>query len=187
MKIEFCVLKYYHNEISAPIPVPPALSTPAQPQDDIDTAGAAGGGGAFANALAQRAKKQQERNAAITAQQQADDSDNLWQQAMEKLDRPLIINDLDFTELDDQDDVDPLYTSTSGGLMGPPAPPPPLLGSPRVPPPPGGLPPPPPGAFNPSPAPSPPRPSSPVQQAKVRPRFLFEKFIKSEGVRRVIK
>lgn len=94
------------------------------------------------------------------------DTDVEWAQAVENLNRPLVINDLDFTELDDSDDQDPFrFPSTSAVPngqygMGPPMPPggmppPPPFGNSGGPPPPpmgfGGMPPPPPLSGIPAP------------------------------------
>lgn len=49
------------------------------------------------------------------------ESEIQWEKALESLDRPLIINDLDFTELEDSDDNDPLKPQThklsNGGVQ----------------------------------------------------------------------
>lgn len=98
----------------------------------------------------------------IATQQPVDcrkESDIQWEKAMESLNRPLIINDLDFTELEEMDDSDPLRPQPIkiangrpyGGGDGPVGvPPPPPFGVGVPPPPPfGGVPPPPPGSAGP--------------------------------------
>lgn len=73
------------------------------------------------------------------------DNDLQWEQLVRSIRRPLLINDLDFTDLRDDDDADVLQPV--GGASGPglpPPPPPPPNGAPPPPPPPLGGPPPPP-------------------------------------------
>ncbi|XP_074646852.1 FH1/FH2 domain-containing protein 3-like [Tubulanus polymorphus] len=73
------------------------------------------------------------------------ESEMQWEALEKRLNRPLKIKDLDFTDLGDTDDVDclvpkPVIVSDTGI----PPPPPPLMGGPPPPPPPPGIPPPPP-------------------------------------------
>uniref|UniRef100_A0A915I9K0 FH2 domain-containing protein n=1 Tax=Romanomermis culicivorax TaxID=13658 RepID=A0A915I9K0_ROMCU len=67
----------------------------------------------------------------LIQQQPADnrrESEVQWERAMENLNRPLIINDLDFTELEDMDDCDPLRVGPArlGLANGAPMAPPPM-------------------------------------------------------------
>ncbi|XP_059147790.1 uncharacterized protein LOC131935409 isoform X6 [Physella acuta] len=95
------------------------------------------------------------------------ESDLQWDRIQRRLKRQLMIKDMDFTDLKDEDDEDVFYTPKMFGDngFGPPPPPPggmppppPMMGGlPPPPPPPGGLPPPPPppGGRGPPPPPSP--------------------------------
>ncbi|GIY01037.1 hypothetical protein CEXT_20191 [Caerostris extrusa] len=92
-----------------------------------------------------------------------------WDQLLQTMRRPLRINDLDFTDLGDDDDVSILMRPVNAAPFpgapppppppgGPPPPPPPGMGGPPPPPPPpgmGGPPPPPPGMNRSAPAPPP--------------------------------
>ncbi|XP_021375853.1 uncharacterized protein LOC110464783 isoform X2 [Mizuhopecten yessoensis] len=90
------------------------------------------------------------------------ESDLQWDKMCKRLKRPLKIKDLDFTDLNDEDDCD-VFGSTAPigmGMGGCPPPPPPMpgMGLPPPPPPPPGMglpppPPPPPGAPPPPPPP----------------------------------
>ncbi|UYV67292.1 FHOD1 [Cordylochernes scorpioides] len=75
------------------------------------------------------------------------DSELQWDQLTKSLNRPLIINDLDFTDLKQDDDCDFLANSISNGCVADGPPPPPPGGILPPPPPPGGLAPPPPPPF----------------------------------------
>lgn len=46
------------------------------------------------------------------------ESEIQWEKAMVTLDRPLVINDLDFTELEDSDDCDPLKPQSNKAANG---------------------------------------------------------------------
>lgn len=87
-----------------------------------------------------------EQNAALspTGKVESKKSENElhWESLLETLDRPLQICDLDFTDLQQEEDSDPLNPSVRVNSFGPPPPPPPPNGVP--PPPMAGLPPPPP-------------------------------------------
>lgn len=78
------------------------------------------------------------------------DNDLQWEQLVRSIRRPLFINDLDFTDLRDDDDADILVTHRFANG------PPPLPGCPPPPPPSGGPPPPPPPHINGPPPPPPP-------------------------------
>ncbi|CAL1268047.1 unnamed protein product [Larinioides sclopetarius] len=84
-----------------------------------------------------------------------------WDQLLQTMRRPLCINDLDFTDLCDDDDVSILMRPVNAAPFpgGPPPPPPPGMGGPPPPPPPPGMggppPPPPPGMGGPPPPPPP--------------------------------
>ncbi|CAL1532551.1 unnamed protein product [Lymnaea stagnalis] len=94
------------------------------------------------------------------------ESDQQWERIQRRLKRQLMIKDMDFTDLKDEDDEDVLSSNKMFFENGPPPPPPmfggmpppppPMGGLPPPPPPPGGLPPPPPppGGRGPPPPPS---------------------------------
>ena len=97
---------------------------------------------------------------------QKSESDLHWEQIEKFMCRPLRINDMDFTDLTDADDIDYLAAQMRAHGVPPPPPtmgmqspfgvppPPPLIpGVPPPPPPPGGMPPPPPLAGMPPPPP----------------------------------
>ncbi|XP_060077995.1 uncharacterized protein LOC132557517 isoform X2 [Ylistrum balloti] len=90
------------------------------------------------------------------------ESDLQWDKMCKRLRRPLKIKDLDFTDLNDDDDCDVFAPSApvfGMGMAGGPPPPPPMPGMglpPPPPPPPGGLPPPPPPPPGAPPPPPPP-------------------------------
>nr|XP_054918655.1 FH1/FH2 domain-containing protein 3-like isoform X2 [Dermacentor andersoni] len=79
------------------------------------------------------------------------DNDVQWEQLVRSIRRPLLINDLDFTDLRDDDDADVLQPMNCG--VGQPPPPPPPTGGLPPPPPPMGGPPPPMGGPPPPPPP----------------------------------
>ncbi|KRZ21369.1 FH1/FH2 domain-containing protein 3 [Trichinella pseudospiralis] len=136
--------------------------------NDDESAAQSGGGDTFANALSRARKGMEKKLAAREAIDTRKESEIQWEKALQNLNRPLIVNDLDFTELNDADDQDPLRLvraqemSAAGGGVGvgdslPRPPPPPLFAQmssvpgPPPPPPPqaasmGGPPPPPPVA-----------------------------------------
>lgn len=90
-----------------------------------------------------------EQNALSTGKVEPKKSENElhWESLLETLDRPLQICDLDFTDLQQEEDSDPLNPSVRTSAFGPPPPPPP----PNL----NGLPPPPmPGLMPPPPPPS---------------------------------
>jgi len=60
-------------------------------------------------------------NGVLVDQNGRQESEVQWEKATENLNRPLIINDLDFTELEDNDDSDPLRINLncSPNLLGP--------------------------------------------------------------------
>ena len=90
-----------------------------------------------------------EQNALPTGKAEPKKSENElhWESLLETLDRPLQICDLDFTDLQKEEDSDPLNPSVRTNAFGPPPPPPP----PNL----NGLPPPPmPGLMPPPPPPS---------------------------------
>lgn len=146
--------------------------TPVQQDDDESV-----GGNAFASALAKAKKGMDKKIASREPVDNRKESEIQWEQAMQNWrERPLIINNLDFTELDDSDDQDPVrmamaaggaaspsgggsmvnpYTGVAYGGSGPPPPPPPGGAFPL------GVPPPP--RLTPSPVP-PNRAPSPNQQ-----------------------
>lgn len=146
-------------------------TTPQQPDEDEGAAA-----NPFANALARAKKGMDKKMAAREPVDNRKESEIQWEQAMQNWrERPLIINDLDFTELDDGDDQDPVRLAmmaggssaspSSGGYINPytgvgsfggggPPPPPAFGGVPPPPPPGGGLGVPPPPRLSPSPVPA---------------------------------
>lgn len=97
-----------------------------------------------------QADKIEVRRPAITSELQ-------WDQLSQNIRRPLIINDLDFSDLENVDDVDILGRPMMNFTGGPPPPPPPFGGMCPPPPPfPGMGPPPPPPPGMPGPPPPPP-------------------------------
>ncbi|VDO05746.1 unnamed protein product [Haemonchus placei] len=140
------------------------------------------GGGGFAALLQKRAAKSAEANRNAFAQKESE-ADIQWKKAAENLkSRPLIINDLDFSEFHAEEfEQDPLVMARlaqmaqdkgilpggrmNGGVQGqgggPPPPPPPL---------PGGVPPPPPPNFK--------RETSPGKNFE---RFPFIEYIRPSG------
>ncbi|GIY59371.1 hypothetical protein CDAR_33701 [Caerostris darwini] len=125
-----------------------------------------------------------------------------WDQLLQTMRRPLRINDLDFTDLGDDDDVSILMRPVNAApFPGAPPPPPPLGGAPPPPPPPGmggppppppppgmgGPPPPPPGMNRSAPAPPPwirKNAPSPADDSKLNKKVktvkLFWKEVKEE-------
>ncbi|CDW53828.1 FH2 domain containing protein [Trichuris trichiura] len=115
--------------------------------------------GTFASALSKAKRGMDKKMAAREPVDARKESDIQWEKAVESLNRPLIVNDLDFTELNDADDKDPLCLArlhemnqsqqvkpvTSGGMPPPPppggvpGPPPPLLAGTPPPPPPSSV------------------------------------------------
>ncbi|CAB3407103.1 unnamed protein product [Caenorhabditis bovis] len=154
-------------DVSAPVEEEKA---PPPPRAKIE---ASSGGGGFAEMLQKRAQRSAEANRNLYEKKESE-AEVQWKKAAENLkSRPLIINDLDFSEFHDADfEQDPLQlaraaqmtaASNSPAIRGvPPPPPPPSAiplpprlqgatngGIPQAPPPPGLIPPPPPpGAFN---------------------------------------
>ena len=83
------------------------------------------------------------------------ESDLQWERLAKRFHRSLKINDMDFTDLNDEEDTDvfaPPKLDFESGVGGPPPPPPPG----GIPPPPGGIPPPPPPMGGMPPPPPPP-------------------------------
>ncbi|KRX40660.1 FH1/FH2 domain-containing protein 3 [Trichinella murrelli] len=136
---------------------------PTAANDDESSAQPGGGGGdTFANALSRARKGMEKKLAAREAIDTRKESEIQWEKALQNLNRPLIVNDLDFTELNDADDQDPLrlvraqemsaagggvdslsrppppplFAQTLGSIPGPPPPPPPQAASTGGPPPP---------------------------------------------------
>ncbi|XP_043203710.1 FH1/FH2 domain-containing protein 3-like isoform X1 [Amphibalanus amphitrite] len=72
------------------------------------------------------------------------ENDLHWEQLIRGLERPLVLADLDFSDLNDRDDADLPTLSMSVGTNGVPPPPPPMGGVPPPPPRMPGMPPPPP-------------------------------------------
>ncbi|XP_076067528.1 formin homology 2 domain containing isoform X6 [Oratosquilla oratoria] len=91
---------------------------------------------------------------AMPEQPKKSENDIQWENLIKCLNRPLLLCDLDFTDLNDEDDDDVLKPKIKGV---PPPPPPPPPGGGVPPPPPGGIPPPPPpaGGIPPPPPPAP--------------------------------
>uniref|UniRef100_A0A914WS14 Uncharacterized protein n=1 Tax=Plectus sambesii TaxID=2011161 RepID=A0A914WS14_9BILA len=142
---------------SSPAPPPPvaevkqtpaAQPTPAEDSDD----GNAGGGSNFAALLKKRVAKKDKSYAQGVFKSAESESEAAWKRATENMaNRPLIINDLDFTEFaGTEDDQDPLIHvraaemmvqrgllpgagSAAGGRV--PPPPPPMFGGAPPPPP----------------------------------------------------
>uniref|UniRef100_A0A914M0X7 FH2 domain-containing protein n=1 Tax=Meloidogyne incognita TaxID=6306 RepID=A0A914M0X7_MELIC len=153
-----------HKSMDFPEPPPVKELTPPPPEpskpkkviiaDDDD----GGGGGGFAAMLQRRAKKMESgSNLRKLVEPKASESEQKWKEAGERLkEKPMIINDLDFSEFISDFEQDPLVLTKMAqmaqdrGLLpgggGAPPPPPPLVGAPPPPPPPmaGGVPPPPP-------------------------------------------
>ncbi|KAL7072201.1 hypothetical protein ACQ4LE_008503 [Meloidogyne hapla] len=134
-------------------PPPPEPSKPKKViiADDDD----GGGGGGFAAMLQRRAKKMESGSTLRKlVEPKASESELKWKEAGERLkEKPMIINDLDFSEFIGDFEQDPLVLTKMAqmaqdrGLLpggGAPPPPPPPGGAPPPPPPPGGVPPPPP-------------------------------------------
>ncbi|KRZ73584.1 FH1/FH2 domain-containing protein 3, partial [Trichinella papuae] len=166
-------VKYQQQQQPSKVDVEPASAGPrVEPSvvNDDESAAQPGGGDTFANALSRARKGMEKKLAAREAIDTRKESEIQWEKALQNLNRPLIVNDLDFTELNDADDQDPLRLvraqemSAGGGGVGvgvgdslPRPPPPPLFAQmssipgPPPPPPPqaasmGGPPPPPPVA-----------------------------------------
>uniref|UniRef100_A0A915LH58 Uncharacterized protein n=1 Tax=Meloidogyne javanica TaxID=6303 RepID=A0A915LH58_MELJA len=153
-----------HKSMDFPEPPPVKELTPPPPEpskpkkviiaDDDD----GGGGGGFAAMLQRRAKKMESGSTLRKlVEPKASESEQKWKEAGERLkEKPMIINDLDFSEFISDFEQDPLVLTKMAqmaqdrGLLpgggGAPPPPPPLVGAPPPPPPPmaGGVPPPPP-------------------------------------------
>uniref|UniRef100_A0A914I986 GBD/FH3 domain-containing protein n=1 Tax=Globodera rostochiensis TaxID=31243 RepID=A0A914I986_GLORO len=134
-------------------PTPPP--EPEKPKRVIleDDDGGGGGGGGFAAMLQRRAKKMESGSTLRKGlmEHKASESEAKWKEAAGRLkDKPMIINDYDFSECLEFDQ-DPIVLARAAqmaqdkgflpGSSGPGGPPPP-------PPPPGGIPPPPPPMFN---------------------------------------
>ncbi|OZC06774.1 hypothetical protein X798_06237 [Onchocerca flexuosa] len=126
-----------------PEPVPEPKKLPPKTKVIEDEDDAAAGGNAFAAQLRRRALKR-EQNAALFEPKQ-DEAEIQWKKAAESFkSKPLIINDLDFSEFHkDEFEQDPLVMARLAAIAqekaserGPPPAPPPLPGAPGAPPPP---------------------------------------------------
>ncbi|KFD71014.1 hypothetical protein M514_02589, partial [Trichuris suis] len=143
-------VKYQQKTAEPETPGATVAAAATTPENDDAPAGT------FASALSKAKRGMDKKMAAREPIDARKESDIQWEKAVESLNRPLIVNDLDFTELNDADDKDPLCLArlhemnqsqqnkpvTSGGMP----PPPPPGGVPGPPPPPllAGTPPPPP-------------------------------------------
>ncbi|KRY33424.1 FH1/FH2 domain-containing protein 3, partial [Trichinella spiralis] len=159
-------VKYQQQQKPDVEPSPAGSNSKGEPSaanDDESAAQPGGGGGdTFANALSRARKGMEKKLAAREAIDTRKESEIQWEKALQNLNRPLIVNDLDFTELNDADDQDPLrlvraqemsaagggadslsrppppplFAQTLGSIPGPPPPPPPQAASTGGPPPP---------------------------------------------------